>query len=168
MSGDNSTNKSPRLSSSPKGLSKTVAPNLDGSSNISAEIKGELSERMAVPEVAAETSSRASQNMTGDDDDNTQTAAQKQQAILDKRAKLIAAKPSEVRMQSDIKKTVHAELKNLEKVEAKYKRAGLKASFKYNQVIARIRELRRLLIELVHSTYDQLKATWLRVVHDII
>lgn len=85
-----------------------------------------------------------------------------------KKAQLMAAKPARKLMESSIKLSVSSELKTLRKQENTYRRLGAKAVNKYNEIIAKIRSLRRLIESLAMLTYEQIKSVWLRVVHRIV
>jgi hypothetical protein len=71
-------------------------------------------------------------------------------------------------MVSDIRRKVSLELKSLEMKESRAKRKGVKAAKEYNEVVAQIRGLRKILASMAQATYDQLKKLWLKVVHGIV
>ncbi len=159
-------NVSKSVSKSP---SKKVEKKTQGAAlpNISESIADELDRISPVAEMVSENGG----SEPGGDDGSGQTQAQQSQAakiMAEKREKLIASKPSKTKMVGDIRKSVKRKLAKLEKEEAHYKRIGVEAVHKYNDVVGRIRALRRVLSGLAHNSYEQLKAIWLRVVHNIV
>lgn len=84
------------------------------------------------------------------------------------RQKLITSEPRDKDMVREIRKTLRKKLAKLEKEEVRLKRKGLKSINGYNDAVAKIRHINRLLSELAEAGYRALKALWLRVVHGIV
>ncbi len=82
------------------------------------------------------------------------------------RVKLIAAKPSENQMKSDITHKLNSEMKVL-KSEANKLRKKPGSGFELSRLVMKMREIQEVFYKMAHSTYEALKQLWLRVVHDI-
>lgn len=152
------------VKSVPSAESMSVNQSTDGGVDIGAEFAKEIKEY--VP--AAPTENGPENNGSG-----TKKAATKQredaasEAYKRKVAALKAAKPAPKVMIRDIQMAVRSQLNILEKKKNKYKSEGAKGYFKYNKAVAEVRSMRRLLSGLLYRTYEELKALWLRVVHNV-
>lgn len=151
-----------RPSSSPESLS--VNQTTDGGLDIGAEFAKEISEFVpdSPAENASENSASGSKKTSTRKEDNAASAAYKKKV-----AALKAAKPAPKVMIRDIQQAVRAQLTILEKKKNSYKSQGPKGYFKYNKAVAEVRSMRRLLSGLLYRTYEELKAIWLRVVHNV-
>lgn len=147
--------------SSPESLS--VSQTTDGGLDIGAEFAREIKEYVpaAPSENASEDSGSAAKKSSAVKKDATS------QAYKRKVAALKAVKPAPKIMIRDIQMAVRAQLNVLEKKKNKYKGEGPKGYFKYNKAVAEVRSMRRLLSGLFYRTYEELKALWLRVVHNV-
>jgi len=130
--------------------------------DLSSEIANELKE--LVPESAERATSRASGKSPVRKSKAKATAVKREE----RRQMLINSKPSTKVMISDIQQAVRGKLNKLEKKESKLKSQGPKSYYKYNQVVCQVRSLKKMFAGLFYKTYEELKAIWLKVVHDIV
>ncbi|MBT5016640.1 hypothetical protein HN748_06220 [Candidatus Peregrinibacteria bacterium] len=80
--------------------------------------------------------------------------------------KLLEKLPAPKAMVREIRAHVNQEIHHLEKEAAKHQR---KARFKeLAAAVARMRELKNILADLIHSTAEMIKNIWLKVVHGIV
>lgn len=82
------------------------------------------------------------------------------------RQQIINSKPTKKQMLNDIHKHFKKEQKVLHKRMMKYASQG--DWYEYTGTMARLRQIRDMLSNLVHATYDALKNAWLKVVHGIV
>lgn len=82
------------------------------------------------------------------------------------RQQIINSKPTKKQMLNDIHKYFAKEQKVLHKRMMKY--ASQDDWHEYTSAMARLRQIRDMLSNLVHATYDALKNAWLKVVHGIV
>ncbi len=147
---------------SPESLS--VSQSTDGGVDIGAEFAKEIKEYVpATPsENASENGGSGTKKTAKVKKSDAASAAYKRKV-----AALKASKPAPRVMIRDIQLAVRAQLNVLEKKKSKYKSQGPKGYFKYNKAVAEVRSMRRLLSGLLYRTYEELKALWLRVVHNV-
>lgn len=126
---------------------------------------GEVSEKANErPQEFGSSQSQAAQGANAGDD----KAAAKNKRYLQKREQLINSNPTEEKMIREIKSVLDRKMTKLVAEESKLRSQGLKKIDKYANVVAKIRNLNRLLAEVLESGYRALKALWLRIVHGII
>ena len=92
----------------------------------------------------------------GDDDSTSQSLRQQ----------IINSKPSKKQMLNDIHRHFKKEQKVLHKKMMMY--AGDGDWHQYTGAMARLRQIRDILSNLIHATYDAIKNAWLKVVHGIV
>lgn len=86
--------------------------------------------------------------------------------VQDIRQKIINSKPTKKQMLNDIHKHFKKEQKILHKKMMKYADQG--DWHEYTGAMARLRQIRDMISNLAHATYDALKNAWLKVVHEIV
>lgn len=87
-------------------------------------------------------------------------------AVASVRQQIINSKPTKKQMLNDIHKHFKKEQKMLHK---KLIRCARREDWhEYTGAMARLRQIRDMLSNLVHATYDALKNVWLKVVHGIV
>lgn len=147
----------PRLSGTPETKSEKVGEVIKAHENLKEFVSENASENASQPK----------------GDDSSATATQRAKARAQQRVeqdnirmRLISMMPPVEFMRNQIAKKLHAELRVLEG-EAKMLSAKADKAHHLNNVVMKMRELQSLLFDLAHSTYEALKAVWLRVVHGI-
>ena len=88
----------------------------------------------------------------GDDDDDA--------TVQDIRQQIINSKPTKKQMLTDIKKHFKKEKKVLRKEMKSYAKKG--DWHEYNSSMSRLRQIKDMLSNLAHATYDALKNAWLK------
>jgi len=169
-------NKMKSVASKPelnKGAAQTVKPDMAGfdvatelsAAGLDLVFLGEISEKANErPQEFGSGQGQKAQGVTAGDD----KAAAKNRRYLQKRQQLINSNPSQEKMIRDIKSVLDKKMTKLVAEESKLRSQGLKSIDKYTKVVAKMRNLNRLLAEVLESGYRALKALWLRIVHGII
>jgi hypothetical protein len=149
----------------PSAESLSVSQSTDGGVDVGAEFAREIKEYVpAAPSENASENGGSGAKKTATKKKNDDAASK---AYKRKVAALKAAKPAPKVMIRDIQMAVRSQLNILEKKKNKYKSQGPRGYFKYNKAVAEVRSMRRLLSGLLYRTYEELKALWLRVVHNV-
>lgn len=125
------------------------------SSEDGAESMGHVSEKSSEGKERKGDASASAKK--GDGDDVT---------VQSVRQQIINSKPTKKQMLNDIHKHFKKEQKILHK---KLIRCARREDWhEYTGAMARLRQIRDMLSNLVHATYDALKNAWLKVVHGIV
>ncbi len=83
-----------------------------------------------------------------------------------RRAQLLAARPSEREMRSQIRAKLSQEMNEL-KFQYRKLKGKAHAACKLNAVVAKMREIQEYFIQMAIATYEVLRKMWLRLVHGI-
>lgn len=84
----------------------------------------------------------------------------------DLKKKLLKDLPSSKTMIKEIRAHVRQEIKHLEREAARVERSGKFREL--SDTVSRMRELKIMLFDLLHSTAEMIKNLWLKVVHGIV
>lgn len=153
-------NKAPeKKAEGEKELKETSKQFIEGVSDV-VDTEMESSEGIENAEVSENTGENRKKVSHGLKTSRTQAA----KAALLKKIKL----PSVKIMQAQIAKEIHKQIDILEKQAKRMTRnpAGFEP-FKLNGVVSKIRELRDILSQLAHLTFEKLKSLWLKFVKSI-
>ncbi|PIQ78322.1 hypothetical protein COV81_05060 [Candidatus Peregrinibacteria bacterium CG11_big_fil_rev_8_21_14_0_20_41_10] len=136
-------------------------------SSLGVDISGEI-EAVGLGDIA-ETAQDVGENQgAGKAATTGATAGKTAKQIAAHKAQLIASQPPKQDMVRDIRNALHQQLVGLGKEETKLRKEGLKTIMQYNDVIAKMRNINRLLADVAEASYKALKALWLRIVHGIV
>lgn len=173
MAQNYSTNRL-RESSSEKARLKEELDRQDEKFTESSEVAGAVE----AVEQSVETTGRVSEvlsegsEVNGDSDGANQTDPSRDSKVMSSaqiKAELLKNIPSERVMVAQVKREIEREIKYLHRKAMKMMRSpGEVNHFEMNNLVGKIRELRKLLSSLVKASVEGVKTLWLRFVHGVM